>query len=444
MYLIDESLYAGDCRPDTWLLYDPNENTLVRLNTSAANAMAHSAKSGQPPKDPDLLPLWQRSSAQVATKPYQLTPFQPTLVSLFLTNQCQLRCIYCYASAGQRQPLVMPWEIAKAGIDCVIQNAVEKKSKMVSVVFHGGGEATLEWRLLEAAVQYGSSQAQAAGLEVQFSGGTNAMLSRDQCTWLASHFNTLTISLDGPPEIQNRHRPTAAGKASSSVVESTLQVLSELKMCFLIRATVTSESAPQLVAFMHYLARFSGVRKVQLQPMFSLGRGQILNQLMPEPGLFIGNFLRAKSAGVNLGIQVSMAGTGESGMITDGQYCGAVGGANFSITPDGRLSACYEVAASEDVNADLFIYGKYDAAAKNFVIDEERRRGLAELRGTNREACQNCFCLPTCAGGCPNKIMPETSYAEMPSNPGCEIIRALTVHYLQQCLEKPKEKEIIQ
>lgn len=56
-------------------------------------------------------------------------PFLPTAVTLFLTNRCNLRCLYCYAAAGEHAPQDMNWEIAKAAIDLVAHHAKEMGAK---------------------------------------------------------------------------------------------------------------------------------------------------------------------------------------------------------------------------------------------------------------------------------------------------------------------------
>ncbi len=48
--------------------------------------------------------------------------FRPTATTLFLTTACNLRCVYCYASGGERS-CTMPWEVAKSAVDFVVENA---------------------------------------------------------------------------------------------------------------------------------------------------------------------------------------------------------------------------------------------------------------------------------------------------------------------------------
>ena len=63
-----------------------------------------------------------------------------------LTEQCNLRCTYCYEQHGTKR---MTLEVAKAGVDLLFKT----KHNNVSVTFFGG-EPTLEWKLIIEIVEY--------------------------------------------------------------------------------------------------------------------------------------------------------------------------------------------------------------------------------------------------------------------------------------------------
>ena len=79
--------------------------------------------------------------------------FRPTETTLFLTRACSLRCVYCYASGGEH-PNLMPWQVAKAAVDLVVENAATLGKDSVGVSFHGGGEPTIAWSLLTGMADY--------------------------------------------------------------------------------------------------------------------------------------------------------------------------------------------------------------------------------------------------------------------------------------------------
>jgi len=54
---------------------------------------------------------------------------QPVSVTLMLTTACNLRCSYCYASAGDVPVESMRLEVAQRGIDFVAGNASRGRSR---------------------------------------------------------------------------------------------------------------------------------------------------------------------------------------------------------------------------------------------------------------------------------------------------------------------------
>jgi uncharacterized protein len=138
-------------------------------------------------------------TAELAVSKSNTDNFFPTSTTLFLSNQCNLRCIYCYASAGERSPVYMPWKIAKAAVDFIIKNAVAIHEKNVQIGFHGGGEPMLSWRLMKQIVEYFVHSATKSGLHPSVHSATNGLLSPMRLKWVIDNFTSLNISLDGLP-----------------------------------------------------------------------------------------------------------------------------------------------------------------------------------------------------------------------------------------------------
>src|SRR3990172_642335 len=104
------------------------------------------------PQDREIYEFFHRERlfARLETRPRGGNPtFAPTAVSLFLTTECPLRCVYCYSSAGERAPKRLPFHMAAEAVDHVVSNAVNLRRDNVTVVFHGGGEPTAAWPLLQ-------------------------------------------------------------------------------------------------------------------------------------------------------------------------------------------------------------------------------------------------------------------------------------------------------
>ena len=107
-------------------------------------------------------------------------------------------------------------------------------------------------------------------------------------------------------------------------------------------------------------------------------------------------------------------------------FCQAAG-KSFTVTTEGRVTACYEVADEADPRSRLFFYGRYDEATGRFTFKEDTLRTLSELTVRRIPFCQDCFCKYHCAGDCPAKRLAAFS-GGMPDRVSsrCRITQELT------------------
>src|SRR5207248_3231629 len=134
-----------------YLMYAPLRRAAFVTNASVVNFLADlQAGFVDDAVDPDgalreFLRRLEIVDAGAETLP--VTTFsgdpEPTSVTLFLTTACNLRCTYCYASAGDTPTKHMSLEVAKRGIDFITANAAKKGSAAFEVLYHGGGEPTV-------------------------------------------------------------------------------------------------------------------------------------------------------------------------------------------------------------------------------------------------------------------------------------------------------------
>ncbi|MDD5535549.1 MAG: hypothetical protein PHY52_02655, partial [Candidatus Pacebacteria bacterium] len=71
-----------------------------------------------------------------------------TSFTLLLTRKCNLRCIYCYASPSMSGPSI-PDNLAIDAVNWFVQ---QNQGPKIRITFHGGGEPTLERRLIKKVV----------------------------------------------------------------------------------------------------------------------------------------------------------------------------------------------------------------------------------------------------------------------------------------------------
>ena len=95
----------------------------------------------------------------------------------------------------------------------------------MNLTIHGGGEPTVEFAALQEIVAEFRGRAQAAKLQPSVVLGTNGTYGDSVHQWILENNISVSISLDGPHDIQNRLRPFRSGQPSYDVVVRNLHGL---------------------------------------------------------------------------------------------------------------------------------------------------------------------------------------------------------------------------
>jgi uncharacterized protein len=147
------------------------------------------------------------------------------LVTLQVTQQCNLRCAYCAYSGSymnrEHSNKKMSIETAKKGIDFLINNS--KDSDRIGIGFYGG-EPLLEFKLIKQCIEYAKERAE--GKDLSLTATVNGtLLSENIVEYFEEHGLNLLISLDGPRQIHDKNR-----KFSNNSCGSFDMVIDKLEM----------------------------------------------------------------------------------------------------------------------------------------------------------------------------------------------------------------------
>lgn len=209
-------LYSAPLPHDYTLLFSPFSAVGPVVLNAAARAQL--GDFGQPLllTNPTVQQLAQWGFLHPVDAPPQVQADATTLTAwLHVTNACNLRCVYCYVNKSDE---AMNEATGQAAIDAIFRSAVNHGFRRVQLKY-AGGEATLNFALVQTLHAYAQAQATATGMGLEavvLSNGialTNAMLD-----YLQEAQIRLMISLDGSEEEHNRQRVFVNGRGSYTQV----------------------------------------------------------------------------------------------------------------------------------------------------------------------------------------------------------------------------------
>jgi len=354
--------------------------------------------------------------------------YRPATATLLLTNRCNLRCVYCYADGGAGPAEEMPFELARAAIDYVHQNAVEEGRSRFEVTFHGGGEPVMAWRTLQAAAAY----ARGRDMDCHLSMVSNGVWTADQQAWILDNLDSLTISCDGAPGTQDRQRPRPSGAGSAAAVLETIHALDErafpygVRLTALVPSTDLALGREQLPHDVEFLCRETGCQSMQAEPAFNTTRGTYRPPGPEQAEWFASAFMAAFDVASRYGRRLTFSGARP--FLLSSTFCTAPYNA-LQVTPAGRVVTCYEVSSPQHPLSGPFTVG--EVRDGQVVLNDGRRRAFLARLAARREGCRDCFCRWHCAGDCHAKV----DWADVGAQPWdtsarCQMNRAITAQML--------------
>ena len=348
--------------------------------------------------------------------------FTPTHAVLLMTNQCQLRCIYCYASGGEFIPETLSVESGKAAIDEVANNAAKQEKERFSLSFHGGGEPMLAWRAIKALVHYARQKELPCHLNLT----SNGVWSEEQTAWVIENIDSITISMDGQPAVQDVNRPMADGSPTSERVYRILHALDAEGKKYAVRMTIIEpwENFPTGVK---YVLENTKCKTIQVEPAFTSTRGHHANPTPVQAKGFCDAFLQAaKIAQENQAVlRYSAARTNRP----TSTFCSAPY-QSLIINPKNELVACYEITNKDHELAPLSHVGNF--TKNNFSIDFDNRHALLNIIEEKRASCRDCFCYWSCAGDCYSRTLTIQNGQPAYQKSRCIINQTLTKELILQ------------
>ena len=437
-YSVTADLFTVPYKDKNSILYAPRVGFACVVNQSLVNILADLENldvNVLKKEEIELLDFLEKKevlngSNEVSCISKMPEKYAPTQVTLFLTNKCNLRCIYCYADAGDWKALTMDWSTAVNSIERVIENIKAVGGKHFNLGFHGGGEPLYPWELVKRIVMHAKERCAKENLGLNAYSATNGVLNEKQLEWIVEHFSNLNISFDGLPHVQDYHRPLPNGKGSFEYLDRTMKFLDEHNFNYGIRSTISSYNLDLMDETVHFIGQNYKTKTVHLEPLFYCGRCKTSKLMQPDIEKFGKNFMAIEPKCIPYGIKLSYSGN-QIGSLRN-SFCGTTRD-NFAVTPDAYITTCFEVTTLDDPRSETFFVGRITEDGQ-IEIDKKKRDFLNSLTVENLEFCDDCFAKWHCAGDCVNKIGHE-DYKGKRGHGRCNLNRDLMKNNLISLIE---------
>jgi uncharacterized protein len=364
-----------------------------------------------------------------------LQPFPLTTMVLNVTNQCNLACTYCYEygedkivdTKNGKQPKFMTEETARESVDFLLRESGDNQAAHLTFF---GGETLMNFPVLKRTIAYARTRAAEAGKQIDFSLTTNATLLKPEIIeFLAEQQVGVTISIDGPKEIQNKFRVFHNGAGSYDVVVPKIKALLEKHRSRPIGARVTL-TTPKLDVkrIFRHLTEEIGFWEVGFAPVttspnreYAIGEdgyGEMLAQFRELAFEFLEAAVQNRHHGFsNVKETLEEIHKGMSKAYPCGAGLGLLG-----VATDGEVALCHRFAGS----------GAHKFGSVRDGIDREAQQAFLDRHHiAEKTDCSKCWVRPLCAGGCYHEA--HTRYGETvrPNLHYCDWIRGWTDVCLQ-------------
>jgi len=400
------------CLDGRRVAYDPLSMALYRLNPIET-----------PPPVAPFVP-------QIPPRPFST----PRYVVLSLTHGCNLGCDYCYV----RNELGGDARMTK---DTVVRalELFKRPPQRFGIGFFGG-EPLSCWDRLVWATERAGHLAEAAGARCHMHVTTNGtLLDEHKIEFLNTWAFSMIVSVDGPPEIHDRHRRHTDGTGSWSDVRRGLDLIKQRRSQAgrtTLRGTWMPDEEPRIaerLAFMNELCEEGCATNVALEAaIIGAHEGCPIERRPYAPGAIA----RAIAEGARWCIDQAREGRRGRwaylwktiqrlmGRAPSGSECAAARG-YIAVNAAGEIHACHKETSC--------------VGYVHYGLDEPARLPWLENRWYAQKRCPTCWARNACGGPCRADMVGGVQ--GIPDSTYCMVRRSLIVEAIRAIVELEGDME---
>lgn len=309
---------------------------------------------------------------------------------LLLNEKCNFHCKYCYSAEGRSTQ-----ELNLTQIETTLSYFLSSDRSAVkdrTVMFMGGGEPVLSWKLLQDATLKASRIAKDQGITVHFSLTTNGSIMTDEMlSFLKEHNFTVQISFEILPDVQNEQR------GSYDAVEKNLQRLTECGINNYVRSTITEKNVdriPEMVEYCH--THFPKVVKMSCQQVVDPGYFTTKEIVSDFFDRYYESFKSGVKKAESYGITLRSSSSHLLNYSKREKFCYNL----LCLTPSGTLTMCPDVSSPNEADYQDSLIGEIKGS--EIIFDQEAFNRLSAGSIHTIDKCKDCYARWNCGSGCPS------------------------------------------
>lgn len=346
---------------------------------------------------------------------------------LFVSQECNLACRYCYGEAGEYG---RRGRMSESVLECAFQRFFEGDEEQGrQYVTFFGGEPLLNFPLMEKTAALAQRYRQDGKADVSLCIVTNGTLYSPRIdAFFREKISDVTFSLDGPRDLNDAQRVAKSGEGVHDTIAANIRRLTEgAPFGWAFRSIVTRDSCDRVEEIYRHLESFGpngiGIVDVDAPQESPLhiddGRyGRFVEQIVAVNRRALTDLVEGKRAvAFEYPFYVLYYFVSRSHAL---YHCNA--GANLlAVTADGDVYPCHRFVGNEQ-----FRMGN---VADPGLTRSERYRAIrgrfVEATVDRREGCRDCWARYLCGGSCAKHSFSEHGSIEPPAARHCRYIKAV-------------------
>ena len=340
---------------------------------------------------------------------------------LHAAHDCNLRCKYCFADAGEyhmRNRSLLSAETGKKALDWLVRHSGGRRNLEVDFF---GGEPLMNVPVIQEVVAYGRELEKKHDKHFKFTTTTNALNMTDEVMdFLNREMDNVVISIDGRKEVHDRMRPTPNGKGSYDLIIDKARRFVEKReqKQYYLRGTYTRYNLDFSKDVLH-LADL-GFEQLSIEPVIAPESKEYAIRESDLPALYeeyekLGKeyVLRRKNGQWFNFFHFMVDLTGGPCLKKRLTGCGS-GNEYVAVTPEGDIYPCHQFVGRE---------GYRMGSVLDDTFDRDIQRRFQQNHVLAKEKCSQCWARFYCSGGCAANAQAFNGDISKPYDMECQLER---------------------